>query len=144
MNASRPEGTRIAIRQAPDEMRAYLDKLVKVCGYREPVQLAWIAHADMPPRVGVTDAPDGFLHLAPGKVPLIVLRDNLEATRWQSVVAHELLHLLRWTIDEFVLRRLGIAEQDFYMRLVEDTMKPLHILLMVGGIMNAEWSNDDE
>lgn len=133
----------ITIHSAPDEMRAYLDKLVKVVGYTEPVEIAVIAASDMPARMGVTDDPHGFLHLAPGKVPLIVLRDDIAETRWQSVVAHEFLHLLRWTIDEFVLRRLGIAEQDFYMRLVEDTMKPLHILLLVGGIMNAEWVNEE-
>lgn len=129
----------IAIHPASEEVRAYLEKLAKVVGYKEPVQIATIAAADMPARMGVTDDPHGFLHLVPGKVPLIVLRDDIPDTRWQSVVAHEFLHLLRWTIDEWVLHRLPLHERDTYMRLVEDTMKPLHILLLVGGIMNAEW-----
>ena len=129
----------LKIHQAPDEMCTYLGKLVKVVGYDEPVHIGVIANADMPERVGVTDNPDGFLHIRPGQVPLIVLRDNIPATRWESVVAHEFLHLMRWTIDWWVLQRLPEAEHDTYMRLVENTMKPLTILLLVGGMINAEW-----
>lgn len=135
--------TEIAIRQAPAEMRSYLDKLVKVTGYRGPVEIAVIAAADMPARVGVTDRPDGFLHIWPGHPPLIVLRDDVEPTRWQSIVAHEFLHALRWSIDEFVLSRLPDNEHADYMRLVEETMKPLTILLMVGGMINAEWVEEE-
>lgn len=138
------EAVAIGIRQAPDEIRAYLAKLVKVIGYQEPVEVATIAHADMPKRVGVTDDPHGFLHLVPGRVPLIVVSDAyLDDERWQSLIAHELLHVLRWSIDEWVLRRLPDAEHDIYMRLVEDMMKPLSILLIVGGMMNAEWVNEE-
>lgn len=129
----------INVSQAPEEMRAYLAKLIKVCGYQEPVEIGIIAASDMPARVGVTDHPDGFLHIVPGKVPLIILRDNIAATRWQSVVAHEFLHVLRWTMDSFVLHRLPKDEHHTYMRLVENTMKPLSILLIVGALINAEW-----
>lgn len=138
------EGVEIVIRQAPQVICDYLAKLVKVCGYAEPVEVAVIAHADMPKRMGVTDDPHGFLHLVPGKVPLIVVSDAyLDDGRWQSLIAHEFLHVLRWTTDEWVLRRLPEAEHDTYMRLVENTMKPLAILLMVGGIMNVEWVNEE-
>lgn len=134
----------IVIKPAPTEMYDYLDKLVKVVGYQEAVEIAIIAASDMPARMGVTDSPHGFLRIEPGKPPLIVLADNIPSTRWQSLVAHEFLHLLRWTIDEWVLRRLPDTERDAYMRLVENTMKPLSILLMVGGMMNAEWVEDEK
>lgn len=130
----------VAVRAAPPDVQAYLEKLTKVCGWKEPVQIGVIATEEMPRSVGVTDNPHGFLRLRPGEVPLIVVRaDMLEEERWQSVVAHEFLHLLRWSIDEFVLRRLPDHEHEIYMRMVEDTMKPLMILLLVGGMMNAEW-----
>jgi hypothetical protein len=137
------EARAVPLHDARGEMRAYLDKLIRVVGHTEPVEIAVIAAADMPARAGITDNPDGFLHIVPGKAPLIVLRDNLEATRWQSVVAHELLHVLRWKMDSWVLDRLSEDRQDTYMRLVEDTMKPLHILLMVGGAINAEWVDEE-
>ena len=144
MSGPGKEGVEIVIRQAPEEIRAYLAKLVKVCGYQEPVEVAVIADADMPERVGVTDNPHGFLHLVPGKVPLIVVSDAyVDGPRWQSLIAHEFLHLLRWTTDCWVLTRLPKIEHDQYMRLVENTMKPLAILLMVGGIINAEWVNEE-
>lgn len=134
----------IAIHPAPAAMEEYLVKLCKVCGYAEPVQIAQIAGAEMPARVGVTDNPHGFLHLVPGKVPLIVVRDDVPDTRWQNLVAHELLHLIRWTADQWVLTRLASkTEQEIYMHLVEKTMKPLSILLMVGGMVNAEWVEGD-
>lgn len=133
----------IVIHPAPAAMYDYLDKLIKVVGYKEPVNIAIIAAADMPARMGVTDDPHGFLRLSPGKVPLIVLADNIPETHWQSIVAHEFLHLLRWTIDGWVLRRLPDAEHEIYMRLVEDAMKPLMILLLVGGMMNAEWVEEN-
>lgn len=129
----------IAIHPAPGYMQEYLLKLTKVIGFREPVQMALIAAGDMPKRVGVTDDPHGFLRVEAGRVPLIVLADNVPESRWRSLVAHELLHLIRWTIDAWVLRRLPDAEHPDYMRLVEETMQPLTILLMVGGAIDAEW-----
>ena len=136
--------TEIVIRQAPQAIRDYLAKLVKVVGYTEPVEVAVIANADMPKRMGVTDNPHGFLRLEPGRVPLIVMSDAyVDDERWRSLIAHEFLHLLRWTTDEWVLRRLPGHEHEIYMRLVENTMKPLSILLMVGGMMNVEWVNEE-
>ena len=138
------EGVEIVIRQAPAAIRVYLMKLAKVCGYREPVEVALIAAADMPSRVGVTDNPHGFLHIVPGKVPLIVISDAyVDDPRWQSLIAHEFLHLLRWTTDWWVLTRLPENEHDHYLRLVENMMKPLSILLMVGGMINAEWVEEE-
>lgn len=135
-------GREIAIHPAPEEWSAYLTKLAKVVGYMEPVEIAVIAHSDMPTTVGVTDNPDGFLRISPGKVPLIVLRDNIGPTRWQFIVAHEFLHLLRWSVDRWVFEHLPEDEHEHYLRLVENTMKPLTILLLVGGIMNTEWVED--
>ncbi len=134
------EARAVALHPAPPKVQAYLEKLTKVCGYTEPVQIGVIADADMPPRIGVTDNPDGFLRLRPGQVPMIVLSDAmLTGERWQSVVAHELLHLLRWPLDEFVLTRLPDSDHADYMSWVELTMKPLTILLLVGGAINAVW-----
>lgn len=133
----------IAIHPAPLAMHAYLDKLKKLCDYHERVEIALIAAADMPTRVGVTDNPDGFLRVSPGKVPLIILRDNIPETRWQSVVAHEFLHVLRWSIDGWVLRRLPARKHEEYMRLVENTMEPFTLLLMVGGELNVVWTNEE-
>lgn len=130
----------VPIREAPEPMRAYLAKLTKSVGYCEPINVAVIAAADMPPRMGVTDNAHGFLRLSPGDVPLIVISDAvLETDRWQFIVAHEFLHLFRWSIDGWVLGRLPDHEHEPYMRHVEDTMKPLTILLMVAGMVNAEW-----
>lgn len=134
----------ITIRPAPAALSAYLAKLLKVCGYTEPVEVVVIAASDMPARVGVTDDPHGFLHIEPGKVPLIVVSDAyVDDPRWKSLVAHEFLHLLRWTADWWVLQRLPSDEHEFYMRLVENIMKPLAILLMVGEMFGAEWVDEE-
>lgn len=135
--------TEIPIHPAPAYMHTYLDKLIKVTGHKKPVGIAVIAASDMPARAGVTDSPDGFLHIRPDHPPLIVLRDDVAPTLWQSIVAHEFLHALRWSIDKWVLERLPDDEHEPYMRLVEETMQPLTILLMVGGIINAEWVEEE-
>lgn len=134
----------IAVREAPQEIRNYLAKLCKVCGRQEPVHIGIISAAEMPERVGVTDNPDGWLRLVPGKAPLIVITDAmLEGNRWQFIVAHEFFHLMRWTIDEFVLRRLPPHEHEIYMRLVEDLMKPLTIITMAMAVVGVEWVEGD-
>lgn len=136
--------TELVVRQAPDEIRQYLDKLTKVTGWKEPIEIGVIDGDKMPPRVGVTDNPHGFLHIARGRPPLIVIRDNAYPHgNWQNLVAHEFLHVLHWPVDEWVTDRLSDGEHVEYMRRVEKLMRPLSILLMVGGIMNVEWVDEE-
>lgn len=135
--------TKIDIRPATPAMHAYLEKLAKVCGYENTVFIALTDAANMPEVVGVTENPDGFLRIAKGKVPMIVMRDDLTDGNWQSLIAHEFLHVLRWNVDEWVFGQLSEDKHEIYMRMVEEMMKPFTILMMVGGMMNIVWIEGD-
>lgn len=133
----------IKIRPASVEQNEYLAKLARVCGYKGEIAIMTIASDDMPSRMGVTDDPHGFLHIEPGKPMTIVLAEDTPENRWQSLIAHEFLHALRWDLDEFVFEHIREKEWETYMMLVESAMKPLSILLMVGGMVNAEWVEEE-
>lgn len=130
----------VSVGDAPVEVHAYLERLIKACNWKGTILVGTIPADVFPTQVGVTKNPNGFLRVRQDGPPIIILPDNiLEDDRWRSVVAHELLHAIRWDIDQFVLERLPEAEHELYMHRVEEVMKPLTILLMVGGHIQAEW-----